>query len=204
MVKSLNSGVSRKKLKKKGENTMRINSKKYIFIFILAIFITTGCAAVGVIHTSDPWQKMRDAYQMMNYGRFLRAEQFLKEAKEIFEEKGNEHGIAEAYFSLGNMYKNSHEHNTLRNREKAREYFEQAHNLFRKNDNYIGVAKSLFGIANTIPDENKKEACRYYDESLNAYYKAKELDPSATMPIIREKYKDFPSMVEDYKNYFCK
>ncbi|MCK4912112.1 MAG: tetratricopeptide repeat protein [Candidatus Omnitrophica bacterium] len=184
---------------------MRINSKKYLFVFILAIFIMNGCAAVGVIHTSNPWQKMRDAYQMMNYGRFLRAEQFLREAEKIFEEKENDHGIAEAYFSLGNMYKNNHEHNTLQDTKKSRECFEHAHNLFRKNENFIGVAKSLFGLANAYGIENNSlESCSHYDESLNAYYKAKKLNPSAIMPIMIKKYKDFPDMVEDYKNHFCK
>lgn len=44
-----------------------------------------GCAAVGVVETSDPWQKFLNACGLMSAGRVLPAEPMLRESLAYYE-----------------------------------------------------------------------------------------------------------------------
>lgn len=68
---------------------------------VLSIMFLSGCAAMLVPYTSDPKQKLADAYQMCDTGRFLPAERFANEALQEFKASGNKTWQAEAYFFLG-------------------------------------------------------------------------------------------------------
>ncbi len=69
-----------------------------------------GCAAVGVGQTSNPLQKLNDAYGLMGQCRPIPAERLIGKALHIYEEKGDEIGMAEAHHTFGNLYKNQCDH----------------------------------------------------------------------------------------------
>ena len=77
---------------------------KYYLITALILSIT-ACSAVGVFHTSDPYQKIKNSHAMMNQGRTIPAERFAKEALHEFEEKNDSFGQGEAHVALGLAYK---------------------------------------------------------------------------------------------------
>ena len=58
-------------------------TKMKLMILVLSA-VVTGCAAVGVLPTTDPQTKIQDAYEMMNQGLSLRAIQFATEALSIY------------------------------------------------------------------------------------------------------------------------
>ena len=181
-----------------------INSKIMLFMRVSLItivgFALYSCAAVGVLPTSNPMTKLHSAYRMMDEGRFRRADQFTKEASEIFEKQGDQLGIAEAYHTYGNLYKNGHQWNYLYDLEKSKVYFERARELFERNKDYLGVAKSLFGMGNAVHYENPTEACQHYRESLKAYEMAMSEKRNPAIPMaINQNYKDFPEMVKAFQ-----
>jgi hypothetical protein len=62
--------------------------------------------AFGIPYTSDPWKKMDYSYQLMSQNRVIPAERITGEALEIFKERNDEGGMAEAYHTFENLYKN--------------------------------------------------------------------------------------------------
>ncbi len=75
-----------------------------IFLIITALL---GCSAVGVPYTSDPHEKLVQAYQLMNLQRAMPAERLAKESLSIFIAEGNISGESEAHFVLGVIYKSN-------------------------------------------------------------------------------------------------
>ncbi|MEO7623555.1 MAG: hypothetical protein ABIS30_10875 [Gallionella sp.] len=71
-------------------------------LFIL-LFLE-GCAGAGIVATSDPDQKMRDAYYLINKGdRPLPAETLISEATAIYQSQNNSRGLGTAYAGYGDL-----------------------------------------------------------------------------------------------------
>jgi len=89
-------------------------------IIIIFVFLS-GCAGVGLIPTSDPDIKIQQAYKMMNDDRAIMAEDLIHQAMAIYVKDNNTLGIAEAYHTYGNLYKNNVYHGkwsaTLKSKE---------------------------------------------------------------------------------------
>ena len=67
-------------------------------IIILTLISLVGCAAALVPSTSDPRQKIADAYWLFDEkSRALPAEKLIHEAIAIYQENNNEVGLAEGY-----------------------------------------------------------------------------------------------------------
>ncbi|MFS1526319.1 hypothetical protein ACL7TT_19850 [Microbulbifer sp. 2304DJ12-6] len=78
---------------------------KCIVLVIISAYIL-GCAAAGVPYTSDPTEKLQNAYYLMNNeGRALPAEKLGLEALSDFKKVNNTYGEAEAEHFLGTFYK---------------------------------------------------------------------------------------------------
>src|SRR5581483_10231032 len=61
-----------------------------------------GCAGIGVTSTSDPAEKLRDAYYLTERAdRPLVAERLIREALDIYARNNDQLGIAEAYKQYG-------------------------------------------------------------------------------------------------------
>ncbi|WP_158683957.1 hypothetical protein [Pseudoalteromonas sp. T1lg10] len=67
-------------------------------LFAITIIFLTGCAAALVPYTSDPNQKLSDAYWLFDTKqRALPAQKLILESIEIFKEESNQSGLAKAY-----------------------------------------------------------------------------------------------------------
>src|SRR5581483_10318106 len=63
----------------------------------LATLFMTGCAAVGVISSSDPLVKLNDAEALISMRRPVPAERLIREALDIYQQRGDAHGLAAAH-----------------------------------------------------------------------------------------------------------
>lgn len=79
--------------------------RNILFLVGLSILLfLEGCAGVGIVATSDPDQKMRDAYYLINKGdRPLPAETLISEAIEIYQRQNNSRGLGTAYAGYGDL-----------------------------------------------------------------------------------------------------
>jgi len=151
---------------------------------LTAVTLSTllGCTAIGIPVTSDPGEKLHYAYQLMNRGRFLPAEWLTQESLDIYRQRGNELGMAEAYHTFGNLYKNSgYIEGYVRPRTrfgtvteaygKSIDNFTRGKILFEKHDDYAGATRCLVGIGNGYALlGDKATACESYAEALrNAF-----------------------------------
>ena|SRR6266487_1598826 len=179
---------------------------------VSAFFILTSCAAFGVPYTSDPGQKISDAYILMDQCRPLPAERLIGEALDSYRTNGDEIGMAEAYHTFGNLYKFDCYHTkwakhlleTMGTHEKAyersRENFQKAAELYEKHKDFMGVTQSYFGIGNVYGIQGDKQmACAFYDKSLAIYNEGRAQDPNARINI-RTGFKDVPTMIQAFKN----
>jgi hypothetical protein len=74
-------------------------------IFIFAICFLSACAAVGVTASSDPHQKLKDAYSLLRGNRPYPAERLMREAIAGFEERKDSYGLGVAQFMYGQFVK---------------------------------------------------------------------------------------------------
>ena len=171
---------------------------KWKFFLLTIIILLNGCDAAMVLHTSDPGQKINNAYEMMeSQGRFIPAKRFIEEAEKIYKEEGNKQGLAEAYHAFGNLYQHGPVgklENKYRDYDLSRQYFERAYNLYNEIGDDMGRAKSLLGLSQGLQNNRIKE-CECLKKSLEAYYEGKKKNPSAELPMRINA--DFPSFVKD-------
>ncbi|MGD9850993.1 MAG: hypothetical protein AB7T38_06985 [Nitrospirales bacterium] len=133
------------------------------------------------------------------------------EALETFKEKNDEGGMAEAYHTFGNLYKNSGVSTppnqghlegkfTFSERmELSKGYFEKAAQIYDHQHDFMGLTKSYFGIASVYGIQGEKFlACEWLEKSLEAYNNGVEKDPNARLPILGG-WKDAREMIEAFK-----
>ncbi|HEY0431861.1 MAG TPA: hypothetical protein VGC61_08570 [Pyrinomonadaceae bacterium] len=171
---------------------------------LILAFALAGCAGVGIVATSDPLVKLTDAEDLyMRQSRPLPAERLIREAIAIYDERGDQHGLGNAYRGYGDLLKSPSINKwetvyrrdgfqdksiTFDNRfEKAREFYRTAlahyaraaeeHQRAGKYDAltnlYFNAAWSHFNL-----DEREK-ACAYYDQTVAAYNENLSRNPSA-------------------------
>lgn len=159
------------------------NIKVSVSALILGV-IFLGCAAMGVPATSDPDKKIGDAYMLFDrQQRPLPAERLIREAIEIYQEKNNDLGLAEAYRAYGFFFRSGalakwHKHYesdgfmeegaTYANRhEKSIEYFEKSAAIFEKHHKNDALTNVHLNMGFTYEFANQPEkACDEYKKSL--------------------------------------
>lgn len=180
---------------------MKLKSR---IIIMSLIVLVSGLFGVSVNSSPDPDQKLNSAYSAMNQGKFVPAKRLINEAMSLFKENNNKIGVAHTYTALGVFHKwnpKHFRHKTIGSSfdlEKSKKYFLMAIEIFDAEGESNSSAKASFGLANSLPLENIKEVCSYYDLALKKY------DPNGKKFPINPRFKDFPSMVEAFKNKFCK
>lgn len=173
-----------------------------LLISILVIgAVLSGCAAIGVVETSDPDKKIRDAYILFDeQQRPLPAERLIREAITIYQEKNNDLGLAEAYRAYGFFFRSSaiekwhkyYEDNgfyeggaTVANRHaKSIAYFEKSAAIFekyKKNDSLTNIHRNM-GFTYEFANQPEK-ACDEYKKSIIASQRHKKENPSATLTL---------------------
>jgi hypothetical protein len=178
---------------------------------LTAVTLSTllGCTAIGIPVTSDPGEKLHYAYQLMNRGRFIPAEWLTQESLDIYRQQGNELGMAEAYHTFGNLYKNSgYIEGYVRPRTrfgtvteaygKSIDNFTRGKILFEKHDDYAGATRCFVGIGNGYALlGGKATACESYAEALRSFGMARQRDPSVRLPILTG-YPDAPALINAF------
>ncbi len=178
---------------------------------LTAVTLSTllGCTAIGIPVTSDPGEKLHYAYQLMNRGRFIPAEGLIQESLDIYTQRGNELGVAEAYHTFGNLYKNkgyidgyvrqSARFGTVSEAYvKSIDNFTRGRIIFEKHDDYAGASRCLLGIGNGYSLLGEKaKACEAYAEALRSFDMARQRDPSVRLPILTG-YPDAPALINAF------
>lgn len=171
---------------------------------LFVVFVSSGCAGIGVATTSDPLKKLNDAEDLfVSQGRPLLAETLIREAMVIYQERGDSQGLGHAnreYADLllsptvaGKWSKYYRENGfqdktvTFDNRaEKAAEYYAKAIEHYaravdqvRKNNRYDSLTNVYYNTAESyIRLNDRANACRYYKETLGAYEESIRRNPS--------------------------
>ena len=70
---------------------------------IFACCLLGACAAVGVVASSDPNQKLKDAYSLLQENRPYPAERLMTDAIAGFKEQKDPYGLALAQFMYGQI-----------------------------------------------------------------------------------------------------
>lgn len=186
------------------------------FAITVVLLLLTGCAGVGLVATSDPKEKLQQADYLMMQDRPALAELTIKDAMRIFQEKGDELGMADAYHAYGNLYKDDSYHGkwaAFFKKEgtydgtymKSIENFNKAMVLFQKHSEESGVVKCLLGIGNAYGLRNEKaKSCEYYRQSLSRYDKAKKEGNLKVEPVMHDKrYKNMGELIEAFIKNYC-
>ena len=61
------------------------------------LIVLAGCSAIGVPATSDPREKLQQAIGLLRIDRPLPADTLIREAIDIYQQRGDQDGLAEAY-----------------------------------------------------------------------------------------------------------
>jgi len=143
------------------------------YLCLLLLLAISGCTAMGVSSTNDPYKKLQQSYQLMASNRPIPAEFNAKEALQLFTEKKDIFGQAEANFFLGVFYKaKSGWGNTDKNKmiNTSVSHLTKATNSYKSLNENIQASKAVFELANAYRGlEDKNNYCKYYKESLSLY-----------------------------------
>lgn len=192
---------------------------KVVAILCLQLLLV-GCAAMGVVESSDPQVKLNDAeYLYRNYDRPLPAEKLIFEAIEIYQKQGNSRGLGNAHRAYGDLLlsgsmakwgKKMHYHDksvTYDNRiAKSSEYFTKALEYYQASEKQPLEAKQFDNLTNLYFNmgwsyfrlNELKKSCSFYDKSLEAYAENIRRDPTAK-PIAPSNFASYPDLVASEK-----
>jgi hypothetical protein len=166
--------------------------------------LLSACAAVGVVATSDPAAKLRDAMALFDdAGRPLPAEQLIVDALEQYKASNNAAGLAEAYRVYGLFFRSrSMKHPSYAAHYREKGFLDKTATYDARYDRslyYLGMAEDIYrkiggkdmlsnvyfhmGNVNVLKGDSTV-ACRYYDESLSAQaeFRAAHPDTSVVLP----------------------
>ena len=175
-------------------------------------FVLPGCAAMFVPATSDPDQKIRDAAMLYDQQqRPLPAERLIREAIEIYRERKNDLGLAEAYRNYGFFFRSSavkklHKHYqsngfmekdaTYETRyEKSISYFEKSATILEKYQKHDVLSNIYLNMGFTYEFANQPEkACDEYKKTLMSNQRNLKVNPEAKASL-PEGYSTFEAYV---------
>ncbi len=195
-------------------------SIQYVFL-ILTLMFSSSCSAVGVPRTSDPYTLISFAYEMMHQYRPQKAQEFIKEAIQQFEERGDKKGLAEAYMAYGLYHKgkfyvpteavmDSVDHWDYSKRrlyeesidyKKSEEYYLLAIKYFEslKSDEGLSRAYGVLATLYAVWGEKEKKL-NAISESEKFYRKMKAEKPTAESTLVLKKGETFLSFLEELKS----
>lgn len=180
--------------------------QKFRFLIcVCSLSFLFGCAGVGIVATSDPLTKLNDAEDLfMSQDRPLPAEQLIREAMAIYQERNDPHGLGHAHReyadllrspSITGKWQNHYRSNgfldktvTYENRiaksseyySKALEYYAQAEVLFHKTNRFDLLTNVYINMALSSAQLDRREkACAFYAKGLEAYSENIRRNPDA-------------------------
>ena len=169
----------------------------------------TGCAAVGVIATDDPWQQLENAQAMIEQNRPGPPERFIEQALAECQKQGDSLCTAAAYREYGifflwatpewHIYDDrfgfSDKEATYANRyEMAAKYFLMSEKLYAQSSKFDAVTNVALNLGFTYEaQKNRTAACQAFDASLQANKENLRLNPTAKI--------ELPEKYGNYQNY---
>ncbi|CAI3803110.1 hypothetical protein [Rheinheimera sp. MM224] len=174
----------------------------------------TGCSAALVPSTSEPRQKIEQAYELISAGRAIPAEKLALEAVNMYLKESNFIGAGNAETVLGVLYSSSAYHTAEAHYrelgtfdptpEKSKQSFMKAVDFYKKGGEYWGAANALIGVGDAFSKQgDNANACLSYREALQTY-----LDPNAiftgTAFTWNPKYPSYQAMLEAIIQNTCK
>jgi tetratricopeptide (TPR) repeat protein len=168
------------------------------------LLLLNGCAAFGVVASSDPLTKLGQAENLfMKQDRPLPAEKLIREAIETYQERDDPHGLGTAHVYYGDLLTSRAVANweiiyrrdgfqdksvTFDNRlakasehySQALDYFERAAQQHRDAGRYDALTNVYFsmGWSNYMLNQREK-ACGFYEQTLEAYAENIRRNPTA-------------------------
>jgi hypothetical protein len=182
-------------------------------IFALVVSFIVGCAAVGVPATSDPFEKVNQAWQLMYEGRPFPSERLALNALSEFEKESNFLGIAKANSFLGIFYSSSAYRSgkdlyikqgtydsgiskSLSHLEAAKEAWIEINDLWGASTMQLAMGDSY------ISQGNKSKACAMYKESLNTYNREDAVF-AGRVHTYNTQYGDYPDLLNALISRSC-
>lgn len=184
----------------------------YLTILLIISINSLGCAAAGVPITFNPAKKLWYAQTLFDENdRPLPAQYLIEEAIEIYKNRNDEIGLADAYrtyafFLQSNAVAKWDRMNffdktvTHENRfEKAVEYWNKAISLYEGKSIYDRASNCYFNIAkvNFFHLDNKEATCKYLTKSLQSQLRFKKDNPAIKTGT--EGYSSFEDFIEAAK-----
>ncbi len=186
------------------------NSKLRNVIVFLTIISLAGCAAALVPHTNDPEQKVTDAYWLFDTKqRPLPAQKLILEAIEIYQEKGNDSGLAEAYIAYAiflrsyavERYTEHYETTGFNNGailfkdrfNASITYLDKSRAIYEEKQEFDNLTNTYLHMGFTyIIDKNVPKSCEMYIKSLemNTLFRSNYPDAKLNLGGFKS-YKDF-------------
>jgi len=158
-----------------------------------------GCSAVGVVESSDPRVKLDQAVELWEHqGRFTPAKRLISDALAIYQQRGDELGIAETYRTFAFYYRadtSKFGRSVLvpddfvapARYQLSMDYFRKALEIYERHGEdgmasnvYMSMGQSYAAIFN-----DKPEACRMFDLSLAANRNWMTVHPDAKVNLPR-------------------
>ena len=179
--------------------------KTRFLIGLAGLLFLCGCAGVGVVATSDPNTELEDArYLYRNSDRPIIAERLIREAMASFEERDDPLGLGKAYREYGDLLRSesitghwqkyyrengfqdqtvTFDNRIAKSNEyyvKALEYFTRAEGRLRETGPFDALTNLYYNMAYTsIALGDRTKACRYYDQTIEAYAENMKRNPNA-------------------------
>lgn len=181
-----------------------------------------GCAGFGVVAQSDPVAKLSDANHLLyQQNRPLIAERLIREAIDIYQQNGDEIGLANAYKAYGfffradviegkfsNYYRKSgflEKSASFETRyEYSLQYFDRAGRIYSAHRRFDQLANVTFNSGITqVLSGRFRAACRSFDASLESMRDNLRQNPDAK-PIVPPGFADYEQFIAGTKErYGC-
>jgi tetratricopeptide (TPR) repeat protein len=186
-----------------------------LVVFVLLAVSLSACSAALVPLSFDPKTKLGQAYQLMyEFERPLPAERLIQEAYDIYQDRQDEKGMAQASLLYGYFFlapavsKWSHVYSKAgfndgtqypdRFRRSA-EYYQRSADLFSKIGEFDSAtnAQLLMGFS-YIRARDLAKACSSYEQSLESYRKNMAANPG-TKVTLPDGFSSYEDVIRDAK-----
>src|SRR5688572_29060447 len=135
---------------------------------VSATVVLFGCAAIGVVQTSNPDTKLSDANELFRrQDRPIIAERLIREAIDIYRQRDDAHGLAHSHRQYAELLRSD---SVISNQDFYRQKGFQDksvtfENRISKSEEYLRKALEFYGRA-----EQQHQRAERFDALTNVYY----------------------------------
>lgn len=184
---------------------------RFTVVILACSILVSGCAAMFVPATSDPHGKLHWAAELFDkQGRPLPAERLIREAVDIFQQRNDEFGLAEAYRTYGFFFRSAgvekwqrfYEKNGFMDKtatyatrmDKSAEYFNKAIEGFSRLGRHDALTNVWLNLGFTHELMRKQDdACHAFERSLWSHREHARRNPGGNVVL--------PSGYNAYEEY---